>query len=104
MGVYICVTVQYYSTKYTVHSVSTMVCNTICLVVIMFIHIICVSTKVQIVASKDILNIKVGADILGRMGKDGIEFEKIKNSEEVVKEPSKNETNDDLKTIEKEEL
>ena len=40
------------------------------------------NTKINVVGSKDTLAVRVGHNILARMGKEGIELEKIRDSEE----------------------
>ena len=40
------------------------------------------NTKINVVESKDALAVRVGHNILARMGKEGIELEKIRDSEE----------------------
>ena len=40
------------------------------------------NTKINVVGSKDTLAVRVGHNIRARMGKEGIELEKIRDSEE----------------------
>ena len=50
-----------------------------CLLLLSVLSVISVNTKINVVGSKDTLAVRVGHNILARMGKEGIEMEKMKD-------------------------
>merc|ERR1719483_1043518 len=70
-------------------------CNIFMVIIISVMYVKSGSSKVHVVASQDALAVKVGHDIIARMGKDGIELEKNKNGNEnrlreLLEDPSEN--------------
>ena len=52
------------------------------ILILSVLSVISVNTKINVVGSKDTLAVRVGHNIRARMGKEGIELEKIRDSEE----------------------
>merc|ERR1719318_2496677 len=67
-----------------------------CLLLLSVLSVISVNTEINVVGSKDTLAVRVGHNILAKMGKEGIELEKIRDSDEnkLLENSSKNDVGD----------
>ena len=60
-----------------------MECSVLCVIFILSaVNVMNVKSKVHVVAAEETLSIKVGNNIIAKMGKDGIELQKFKGSQE----------------------
>merc|ERR1711892_698358 len=80
-------------------------CNIFMVIIISVMYVKSGSSKVHVVASQDTLAVKVGHDIIARMGKNGIELEKNKYGNEnrlreLLEDPSENTLEEEKKSQE----
>ena len=60
-----------------------MECSVLCVIFILSaVNVMNVKSKVHVVAAEETRTIKVGNNIIAKMGKDGIELQKLKGSQE----------------------
>merc|ERR1711970_875761 len=66
------------------------------IIIIIFMNVSYVNSKVHVLTSQDKLAVKVGQDIIAKMGKDGIELERFENdSDKTLKDMLKDTSDDD---------